>query len=292
MTFLRKYVAKQQDNLPGTADVPPIADTNSKFEPVDILNLRNIKQVYNAGKPNEMSIFDGSLSFDVKDVRARGQFVTILGESGCGKTTILKYISGLQKPTSGEILIQGKPQTEKDRAGMVFQTYGCFPWLKVIDYVMLPLKIKGVPGKQATERAMEIIAATGLEKHKDKYAQYGILSGGQLQRVAIAASLVANDKILLMDEPFGALDNKTRGDMQDRLLSIWNRIEPTILLVTHDITEAVYLSDQIVIMQANPGKIVKTIEVNVDKADQRAKRGTEFTKLVYEIEDIMDGLNK
>ncbi len=258
-----------------------------KYEAVDIVNLCNIKQVYNAGAKNEMVIFDGTFNLDIKDISNQSQTVGLLGPSGCGKTTLLNYISGLQKPTSGEIFMNGKPQTSKDRAGMIFQGYGCYPWMNVLDYVMLPLKIKGVPKKEARQKAEEMLVVVGLEKHMDKYAQHGILSGGQLQRVAIAASLVANEQILLMDEPFGALDSRTRSDMQDKLLDICKKIHPTIGLVTHDIAEAVYLCDIIVILEANPGRIVKVLYVNdLDKTDRRIKRSPEFCNHVYMIEDI------
>ena len=263
-----------------------------EYLPVDIVELKNIKQVYNEGTSKEMVIFDGSLNLLIKDAKDRGQFATILGESGCGKSTLLSYISGLKQPTSGEILIGGKPQTRHDRAGMVFQTYNCFPWKRVLDYVALPLRLKGVSKKEAEEKAMEMIIVAGLEKHKDKWAQYGILSGGQLQRVAIAASLVANPGFLLMDEPFGALDNRSRSEMQDKLLQIWMQIEPTILLVTHDIREAVYLSDEIYIMKPNPGAIIEKIEVKLDKTDKQVKRSPEFLNYVNHIEDVMMSLRK
>jgi len=263
-----------------------------EYEDLDIVELKNIRQVYNEGFDDEMTIFDGTLNLLIKDVKNRGQFATILGESGCGKSTILNYISGLKRPTSGEILVSGRPQTEKDRAGMVFQKYTCYPWKRVIDYVMLPLLLKGVKKKEAYERAMDMIIAAGLEKHKDKWAQDGILSGGQLQRVAIAASLVANQKLLLMDEPFGALDNRTRSEMQDRLLQIWMSIEPTILMVTHDIREAVYLSDEIYVMKANPGAIIERIEIKLDKADKLVKRSPEFLNYVNHIDDLMMSLRK
>ena len=165
-----------------------------------IIELQDVGQSYDGGE--NWIIKNCNLS--IPDKPAQGEFVVILGMSGCGKSTILRYIAGLQKPTEGQVLIHGKPMDEAPRVSMVFQRYSSLPWLTVLDNVSLALQYKGVDKKERHEQAMDIIKKVGLEGHENKYAQYPTLSGGQLQRVAIARSIVANPEILLMDEPFGA----------------------------------------------------------------------------------------
>lgn len=253
----------------------------------DIVELRQVTQKYE----NEKIVLE-NFNLLIEDKPNTGQFVTILGESGCGKSTILKYITGLQKPTSGEILIKGKPLTEKDRVGMVFQQYSSFPWRTVLDNVSFGLELAGVGKKEREERAMEIINIVGLSGHEKKFAKYGVLSGGQLQRVAIARSLLSSPEIIVMDEPFGALDIKTRLQMQDMLMNIWEQIHPTIILVTHDISEAVYLSDDIYIMKANPGVIVHHVKPPFAfPRRSEIKRSPEFTETVQFIENLMINLS-
>jgi NitT/TauT family transport system ATP-binding protein len=208
--------------------------------------------------------------------------------SGCGKSTLLRYVCGLQKPTSGEVLIRGKPRDDSVRVGMVFQQYSSFPWLSVLDNVALGMEYKGMAREERCARAMEMIRVVGLEGHEHKFAKYPTLSGGQLQRVAIARSLVADPEILLMDEPFGALDINTRLRMQDLLCEIWSKLQTTVVFVTHDIAEAVYLADEIHIMRANPGKIVERIVVPLPfERSRETKRTPEFTGLVRMVEDRM-----
>lgn len=203
-------------------------------------------------------------------------------------STLLRFICGLQEPTSGEILVRGKPKDEDTRIGMVFQQYSSFPWLSVVDNVALGLKYKGVPKKQRHEKAMEMIKIVGLEGHEKKYAKYPTLSGGQLQRVAIARSLVADPEILLMDEPFCSLDLNTRLQMQDLLCEIWTKLQSTIIFVTHDLPEAVYLGDDIYIMRACPGMIVEKIKVDLPlKRDRDIKRTTKFMDIVNNVENKM-----
>lgn len=219
--------------------------------------------------------------------------VGLLGPSGCGKSTILRYLAGLQKPTSGGVFLKGKPVGDETHVGMVFQQYSSLPYYDVLRNVALGLELQGVSKKEREEKAMDMIKLVGLDGHEHKKALYPILSGGQLQRVAIARSLLANPEILLMDEPFGALDVKTRVDMQELLRSILALpMEQTVLFVTHDIPEAVYLCDQIVLMGANPGRIVETIDINLPHmADKSIKRDSKFVKIVYDIEDRMQKLS-
>lgn len=260
--------------------------SNIKFvntELPDLIELRGITQSYDGG-PNVLDNFN----LLIEDKPNIGQFVVLLGASGCGKSTILRYITGLQKPTSGEIFIKGKPITSHDRVGMVFQQYSSFPWLTVLENVSMGLKYKGVSAKHIKEQAMAVIKIVGLEGHENKYAKMPTLSGGQMQRVAIARSLLANPEMIVMDEPFGALDTRTRLRMQDMIIGIWEKIKCTIVLVTHDISEAVYLGDDIYVMSANPGQIVHHIPVPFKMPrDKSIKRTSEFTDLVYDIEDKM-----
>jgi len=250
----------------------------------DIIELKKMAQSYNGGK----SFIIKDLDFLVEDKPETGQFVVILGPSGCGKSTVLRYIAGLQKPTAGEILIKGRPRSEEDRIGMVFQQYSSFPWMTVLDNVAIGLKFKGMSKKERNEKAMEMIEIVGLQGHETKFAQYPTLSGGQLQRVAIARSLLVNNQILLMDEPFGALDTKTRLRMQDFIIGVWEKVHPTIILVTHDISEAVYLADDILIMANAPSNFMQHIVVDLPYYRSREiKREKRFVDLVQHIEDIM-----
>lgn len=268
----------------------------------DIVELKNVTQSY--GDNLIIEDFD----FLAERDKQKGVFKVILGPSGCGKSTVLRYISGLQEPTSGEISINGKPRSKKDHVGMVFQKYSSFPWRTVLGNVTYGLELKNstydkvlnifrkgdkkrkfLSNKEIHEKAMAMIKAVGLEGHEDKYAQYPTLSGGQLQRVAIARSLLSTPDILLMDEPFGALDVPTRLQMQDMLAQISRQLCPTIILITHDIPEAVYLADDIYIMSNAPSKIVQHINVSsVFPNDRKGiKRSSEFTNMVQKIEDIM-----
>lgn len=253
----------------------------------DIVELRNIKQTYDGGKTHILS----DLNLLIEDKPGQGQFVVILGASGCGKSTILRYIAGIQKPSEGEVFIKGKPRSDEDRIGMVFQQYSSFPWMSVVENVALGLKFKGEPKKAREDKAREMIKIVGLEGQEQKFAKYPTLSGGQLQRVAIARSLLANPEIILMDEPFGALDIYTRLKMQDFLIDIYDKVHPTIVLVTHDISEAVYLADDILLMSANPGQIAEVIHTELPNERNRAlKRTKGFMDMVHDIEDHMTAL--
>lgn len=255
----------------------------------DIVEIKKASQSYDGGK----SYIIKDLDFLIEDKPDTGQFVVILGPSGCGKSTVLRYIAGLQKPTSGEILIKGQTRSEKDRIGMVFQQYSSFPWLTVLDNVAIGLKFQNISKEERYDKAMEMIKIVGLEGHEKKYAQYPTLSGGQLQRVAIARSLLVNNSVLLMDEPFGALDTKTRLTMQDFIIDVWEKVHPTIVLVTHDIYEAVYLADDIYIMSTAPSNFTEHVDVKLPMhRDRTIKRDKYFVDLVYYIEDRMMQISK
>lgn len=250
----------------------------------NIIELRNVDQSYDGGK----SFVLKDLQMLVEDKPDMGQFIVILGASGCGKSTILRYIAGLQKPTAGEVLIHGKPITSENRVSMVFQQYSSLPWMTVLDNVALGLRYKGIEEKERNQKAMELIEMVGLAGHEKKFAQYPTLSGGQLQRVAIARSMIANPDILLMDEPFGALDINTRLQMQELLLNLWYKFHPTVIFVTHDISEAVYLGDDIYIMKKAPSRLTEHIKVDLPYHRTREiKRDPHFTELVRDAEDRM-----
>ncbi|MEO1516590.1 MAG: ABC transporter ATP-binding protein [Bacteroidota bacterium] len=250
----------------------------------NIIELRGIEQSYDSGKVTIIK----DLDFLVEDKPAQGQFVVILGMSGCGKSTILRYIAGLQEPTAGTIKVNGQAVGDDNRVSMVFQQYSSLPWMTVLENVSLALNFKGISLKERNEKAMELIELVGLAGHEHKFAQYPKLSGGQLQRVAIARSLIANSDILLMDEPFGALDIKTRIQMQDLLSDIWHKFQSTIIFVTHDISEAVYLADDIYIMKSAPSRFVEHIHVDLPlQRSRETKRDPHFVELVHLVEDRM-----
>lgn len=196
-----------------------------------------------------------NINFDVH----RREFICVIGQSGCGKSTLIRTLAGLETPTSGQVLLDGKsidgPGADR---GMVFQGYTLFPWLTVKRNVMFGLKIKGLSDNSAEQEAGQWLKMVGLEKFSNHYPHQ--LSGGMKQRVAIARSLANNPRILLMDEPFGALDAQTRTQMQNHLLKIWQNVDVTILFITHDLDEAIYLADKILVLGAHPGHVIEMIE--------------------------------
>lgn len=239
-----------------------------------IVSLNDIYQHYDTG---ETVFKDFNLS--IPDIPEKGQFITLMGQSGCGKSTILRYISGLQSPTSGTILFKGQPRDRKNSVPMVFQQYTNLEWKTVLENVRLPLDINNVNREEANEKAMEILKVVGLETHADQYAKYPLLSGGQLQRVAIARGLIMNPEILLMDEPFGALDVKTRQDMQLFLRTIFEKQEDmTIILVTHSISEAVFLSDKVYVLGNKPAEVVQDLDISLGNIRSESVIGSEKFK--------------
>jgi len=190
------------------------------------------------------------------------EFVCVIGPSGCGKSTLIRILAGLETPTSGEVLLDGKKVNGPgpDR-GMVFQGYTLFPWLSVKKNVMFGLEMAGNAKSVSDEQALQWIDLVGLSKFANAYPHQ--LSGGMKQRVAIARALANQPRILLMDEPFGALDAQTRSRMQSYLHEIWKNIDVTILFITHDLDEAVYLADRVLVLKAHPGEVQELIEVPV-----------------------------
>jgi NitT/TauT family transport system ATP-binding protein len=201
-----------------------------------------------------------NINFDVH----RREFMCVVGQSGCGKSTLIRMLAGLETPTSGELLVDGKPVRGPGRdRGMVFQGYTLFPWLTVKANVMFGPLMAGKAKYTAESEARQWIELVGLSKFEDAYPHQ--LSGGMKQRVAIARALANEPRILLMDEPFGALDAQTRAQMQSYLLQIWKNIDITILFITHDLDEAVYLSDRVLVLEARPGRVKEIVEVPVPR---------------------------
>jgi ABC-type nitrate/sulfonate/bicarbonate transport system ATPase subunit len=197
----------------------------------------------------------GTLALQATDLAvAENDFITILGPSGCGKSTLLRIVAGLDRQTAGEVLLDGRridgPGADR---GMVFQSYTLFPWLTVLDNVCFGLRERGLPREQQLDIAHGFLAEVGLKGFERHYPKQ--LSGGMQQRTAIARALANDPRMLLMDEPFGALDHQTRELMQELLLGIWEEQKKTVLFVTHDIDEAVFMGGRVVVMSARPGRI-------------------------------------
>src|ERR1700681_3302991 len=213
------------------------------------------------------------------DGRDIGEFRVLLGPSGCGKSTVLRIIAGLDQPDSGEVLVNGKPVIGPGRdRGMVFQKYTSFPWLTVAGNIDYGMKINGVPEAERRKTVDRLVDAVGLGGFANSYPE--TLSGGMQQRVAIARTLAVRPQVILMDEPFGALDAQTRTEMQQLLLRVWDETASTILFVTHDVDEAVYLADRIFVMSAHPGTIIEDVQVSFDRPrDLGLKERNEFHEL-------------
>jgi NitT/TauT family transport system ATP-binding protein len=227
----------------------------------NVLELRRVTKRFTLPDGREFEAIR-NVDLVVADEPGRGEFRVFLGPSGCGKSTILNIVAGLIPPTSGEALLRGRPITGPgpDR-GMVFQSYSSYPWLTVLDNVAFGMQLRGVARDEREHVARAWIEKVGLKGQERKYPKQ--LSGGMRQRVAIARTLAVKPQIILMDEPFGALDVQTRLGMQNLINELWEEIEGTILFVTHDIPEAVYLADKIHILSAGPGGIVDEVEVDL-----------------------------
>jgi NitT/TauT family transport system ATP-binding protein len=235
------------------------------------------------------------VTFSVRDLPNKGEFIAILGPSGCGKSTVLRLIAGLRPhhpPTEGTVLVGGKPvgPPGSDRS-MVFQDYTSFDNRTVEDNVAFGLECRGVPADERRERAREWIAKVGLDVKRDANKYPSELSGGMRQRVAIARTLVLSPRIILMDEPFGALDPTTRLHMQALLVDLWKEAQATVFFVTHSIEEAVYLGDRVYVFSSAPGTILREMEVPApDRPPKDMQREPAFVERVFEIRDLIDTL--
>ncbi len=222
-------------------------------------------------------------SFSVNE----GEFVTILGPSGCGKSTILRVVAGLEEPTTGQVFMDGKKVIGPgpDR-GMVFQSYSLYPWLTVEENIVFGLKLKGISKKERKDIAKHYLQLIGLEGFDKHYPIQ--LSGGMKQRVAIARALANDPEILLMDEPFGALDAQTRAIMQEILLKVWEESKKTILFITHDVEESIFLGDSVYVMTARPGRLKQNIKVPLPRPrDYQVKSSKEFLTLKSELLELI-----
>jgi NitT/TauT family transport system ATP-binding protein len=238
-----------------------------------IISFNNVTKVFNQGTPNEFTALK-DVTFNIEDLPDVGEFIALVGPSGCGKSTVLNLIQGFQEvgpPTSGEILIRNKPVKGPGRdRGMIFQKYSSFPHLNVLQNVMFGLELNkeslGYSQSRMEAISKDMIAKVGMSGHEDKYPYQ--LSGGQQQRVAIARTLVLKPRIILMDEPFSALDEPTRIEMQSLVTNLWHEVEATVFIVTHSLAEAVYLSDRVFMFDANPGRLVVQRMITPESIDK------------------------
>jgi NitT/TauT family transport system ATP-binding protein len=235
------------------------------------------------------------VTFTVPNIPSKGEFVAILGPSGCGKSTVLRLIAALRPhypPTEGTVLVGGQtaPQPGSDRS-MVFQDYTSFDNRSVEDNVAFGLECRGVAASERRDRAREWIQKVGLDVKRDAHKYPSELSGGMRQRVAIARTLILSPRIILMDEPFGALDPTTRLHMQELLVGLWREAEATVFFVTHSIEEAVYLGDRVYIFSSAPGTILREMLVpGPDRPPREMQREKAFMEAVFEIRDLVDNL--
>ncbi|RKM60711.1 ABC transporter ATP-binding protein [Butyrivibrio sp. XB500-5] len=246
-----------------------------------VLTIENVNRLYDDGERQVEALKD--INLELK----RGEFVSIIGASGCGKTTLLRLIAGLDKINTGSIVFNGEPVKEPNyKRGYIFQQHNLFPWLTVEQNVAAGLKARHVfkKNKDKIQKYIDLVGVTGFEK---SYPHQ--LSGGMSQRVAIARALINEPELLVLDEPMGALDSFTRADIQDKLLEIRAEKNLTMLLVTHDVDEAIYMSDRIVIMTPRPGKISEIIDVNIPHPRNRG--GAEFLALRRSLLDRFDLAN-
>ncbi|HWF93827.1 MAG TPA: ABC transporter ATP-binding protein [Xanthobacteraceae bacterium] len=244
------------------------ADVRARFDRIKarevILDVQHLNKFFGSAPRSTTALKD--INFQTH----RREFLCIVGPSGCGKTTLVRILAGLEEKSSGQVLLQGKAVTEpgSDR-GMVFQGYTLFPWLTVKKNVMFGLEVNGRGKDEAERQALQWLQLIGLERFADAYPNQ--LSGGMKQRVAIVRALANQPPILLMDEPFGALDAQTRCRMQAHLLEIWRKIDITIVFITHDLDEAIFLADRILVLSAHPGEVRELIEVPVPRPRSAAQ---------------------
>jgi NitT/TauT family transport system ATP-binding protein len=261
-----------------------------------IVEFKKVTKTYSPGKQDEYTAIR-DVTFRVEDLQNVGEFIAMMGPSGCGKSTVLRLIAGLAPqfpPTTGEVLLSGQPVPGPgpDR-GMVFQDYTCFDNRTVLDNVAFGLECRGVSKSERYDEAREWIRKVGLHPAKDALKYPHQLSGGMRQRVAIARTLILKPRLILMDEPFGALDPATRQHMQDLLVSLWREVQATVFFVTHDVSEGVYLGDRVYIFSNSPGTILHQFRVMPpDRPAAQMTREKPFQDTVFHIRDILDSLEE
>ena len=266
--------------MSATADQPATA-----VGAVSFLAANDLHHVFGPGTPQEHHAL-GGISMSVRE----GEFVSVVGPSGCGKTTLLRCLSGLMTPSSGTVTLHGERVTAvpKDLT-LVFQDYGrsLYPWLKVRANVDFPLRDAGLDKAERAERVGQALADVGLEAHAEKYPRQ--LSGGMQQRVAIARALAYRPAMLLMDEPYASVDAQTRAALEDMLLSVWATRRKTVLFVTHDIDESVYLADRVIVLSKSPAHVVADLEVDIPRPRDQidTKSLSRFVELRAEVARII-----
>jgi NitT/TauT family transport system ATP-binding protein len=247
------------------------------------ISISNVTKTFNVGKPNEVTALeDIDLSID------EGSFVSLIGPSGCGKSTLLRLIAALTHPTDGTVCVNDKSadQARLDRDyGMAFQTSALFKWRTITENIELPLQLMGWSRSDRKTRAVEMLDLIKLPEFGDHYPHE--LSGGMRQRVAIARALSFRPSLLLMDEPFGALDEMTREHMQTELLDIWHKTEKTVVFVTHSIPEAVFLSQRVIVMSPRPGRIASDIAVDIGERVFETRESPEFFDKVTQVREAL-----
>jgi NitT/TauT family transport system ATP-binding protein len=256
---------------PAAEPAPAVVPGAATDRPAAV-EFRNVTKIYGQGTPRE-SVAISDVSFTIPDVADHGEISSFLGPSGCGKSTVLRLVAGLgpqHPPTSGTVKVLGREVVGPgaDR-GMVFQDYTSFDNRTVLDNVAFGLECHGVPRRQREAEAREWVAKVGLDPRRDATKYPHELSGGMRQRVAIARTLILRPRVILMDEPFGALDPATRLDMQDLLVKLWREVQATVLFVTHSVEEAVYLGDRVFVMATTPGRIAEEIRMPAASAPAR-----------------------
>ena len=241
-----------------------------------LLSIKDLRKVYKT-RDGELEAI-GKVSFDVKEQ----EFVSIVGPSGCGKSTLLRIIAGLLPKTEGEIIVDKTKFNPEKEVGFVFQKALLLEWRRVLDNVLLPIEILKLDKKKYIDRAMELLDMVGLKGFENSYPSE--LSGGMQQRVSIARALIHDPKLILMDEPFGALDAITREKMNLELMRIWSESQKTVLFITHEISEAVFLSDRVIVLSARPSRQVGSFEIDLPRPRTLAIKTTpEFNKYVIDV---------
>jgi NitT/TauT family transport system ATP-binding protein len=247
------------------------------------LELKGIYKTFGNEKPDTTISVLEDINYRIEE----GKFFSIIGPSGCGKTTLLRIIAGLEKASRGEVLLGGeKVDYGKDLIGLVFQQYALFPWRTALENIQMGLEILGMDKKERAAAALEYVKNFGLSGFENRYP--GQLSGGMQQRVAIARTLIMKPRLVLMDEPFGSLDSQTRNELQEFLLEVWQKRGETIVFVTHNVDEAVFLSDEIALLSRRPAKIIKLYKIDYPKPRDRtsAECNAMRRSILHDLEEL------
>lgn len=270
-------LAKEQDMATNNQTPDKRVSFRSHSTPSPVISVQGVSKTFRARDGSRVVALE-NCSLDLAD----GEFVCIVGPSGCGKTTLLRIIAELLQPTKGTVTFHGNERN----IGMVFQRPVLLPWRTNLDNVLLPIEFNGQSKRKFADKAKQLLDLVGLGGFEDKYPYE--LSGGMQQRVAISRALVSDPKILLMDEPFGALDALTRGQMNVELLRIWQEAQRSVIFITHSISEAIFLADRVLVMASKPGRVVSDIRVNLPRPRVREHRHSdEFGRHEASISELL-----